>query len=149
MQSARSEGANIPALDFDNRSCKRSGVVARLRTFLQVLMAVMALGIYDPSMPCAAAAPMDGMSCCCVASPDCKCPSDSPCQQSCTSSQTSTIDKQLPTRPVSLGATVLTSILWSRIEYPAFVPAFARRDIYASPLLSGGPPQARLCLWLV
>jgi hypothetical protein len=125
----------------------------RLKTFMQILMAVLTLGIGVPQSACVAGTTEAGMTCCCMESPISKCNPDKPCKQSCTLAQVQVFDKQLPTRmafaPSAHGNFLLSPIAPTKIKYLALISVVHQRDLNASPPFSGSPPQARLCLWLI
>jgi hypothetical protein len=127
-------------------------VVAPVKTFLQILMAVLALGVSNPQPPCAVGASEDGDRCCCPGSPVCKCHPDKPCEQSYNLAQAHAFDKQMPPRTTlaALSARVLLfSNPFATIKYPVFVPLARQRDLNASPPFGGVQPQAMLRLWLI
>jgi hypothetical protein len=127
-------------------------VVVRLKTFVQILMAVLALGISSPQPACAAGTSEAGKTCCCTDVPVCKCHPDKPCEQSCTLAQTHAVDKQIATRTTLASSpcgNALFSIATAEIKYPVFAPAALQRNLNASPPFGGSPPQAMLRLWLI
>jgi hypothetical protein len=128
-------------------------VPKHFKTFVAILMAVLALGIWTPQPACAVGTSDVGKTCCCTESPIRKCQPDKPCNQSCTLAQVQTFDKQLPARTAlgtSLyGGSLLFSIAPIKIKYLVFVPIAHQRDLNTSPPFGGAPPQAVLCLWLI
>lgn len=143
----------ITGLEKSWRACICSNVVVRVKTFIQILMAVLSLGVSSPLPVCAAGMPETGMPCCCAVSSSCKCHSDEPCKTSCEVSQAQAFDKQLPARtafkPFHNGCGLLFSIAPVTIKYLVPAPVVSRRDSDASPPFCGGPPQAILRLWLI
>ena len=143
----------IPRLEINSWYCNCFNVAVHFKTFVQVLMAVLALGVVNPQPACAAGTVEVGKTCCCTGSPVCKCHPDKPCKQSCTLAQVRIFDKQLPGRMVVAssphGATLLFSTALTKIKYLVLVPVAHQRDLNASPPFGGSPPQARLCLWLI
>jgi hypothetical protein len=128
-------------------------VAVRLKTFFQILMAVLALGMGYPQSACAAGTPEAGKTCCCADNPG-KCHSENPCKPSCAHVQVQVIiDKQLPARmalaPSPHGNTLLFSIAPTTVKYLVLVSVVHRGALNASPPFGGSPPQARLCLWLI
>jgi hypothetical protein len=125
----------------------------RFRTFVQIVMAVLALGICTPQSVCATGTPEAGKTCCCTESPTCGCLPGKPCEQSCALAQVPIFDKQLPGRntvaPAAHGYFLLFTIAPIAISHPAFVCAFRQGHTNASSPFGGSPPQARLCLWLI
>ena len=126
-------------------------VTVRFKTLVQVLMAVLALGIFDPHPACAAGTAEEGKSCCCTGTPVCQCHPDEPCKQLCALAQVQLFDKQLPARLTAspLGGTFLFSIPATKIKYLSFIRVARQRELNAPPPFGGSPPQARLCLWLI
>ena len=129
-------------------------MAVRFKTFGQILMIVLALGIGNPQPACAAGTTEAGKTCCCTGGPICKCHPDKPCKQSCTFVvQVQAFDKQMPARmalvPSPHGATLLFSIAPTQVRYFALVSVAHRREWNASPPFGGTPPQAMLCLWLI
>jgi hypothetical protein len=127
-------------------------VVVHLKTFVQILMAVLALGIYSPEPACAAGTSEPGKMCCCTGDLVCKCHPDKPCKQTCALVQVHTFDKQIPNKtaftPTYLG-TLLCSIAPTKVKYPVLAPLARQRSVNASPPFGGSPPQAMLRLWLI
>jgi hypothetical protein len=130
-------------------------VAVHFKSFVQILMAVLALGIYIhiPEPACAAGTSEVGKTCCCTGSPVCKCHPDKPCKQSCTLVKVrAPLDKQLPTRSLataSHGLVPLFAITLSKVTYAPIVPVVAKRAIDTSPPLRGDSPQAVLRVWLI
>jgi hypothetical protein len=128
-------------------------VALHFRSFVQILLAVLALGVIDPSAACAAGTSETGKVCCCTHSPVCRCHAGTPCKKSCTLAQTQApLDKQLPR--TALLATphpfvFLFAIAWANVSYPVFVPVIHQPEPDASPPLGGNPAQAVLRLWLI
>ncbi len=122
-----------------------------LKTFVLILMAVLALGVYSPQPACAAGTSEAGKTCCCTGSPVCKCHPDEPCKQSCTLVQVHTLDKQIPNKTAFTpsGGILLYSIASTKIKYSVLVPVAYQRNLNASPPFGGRPPQAMLRLWLI
>jgi hypothetical protein len=143
----------IPELAINDWCCNCVDVVARFKTFVQILMAVLALGICNPQAACAAGTSEAGKTCCCTESPTGKCQPDKPCKQSCTLIQVQAFDKQVPARmalaPLPQGDAFLFSIAPTKVKYLVLVPVAHRRELNASPPFGGSPPQAMLCLWLI
>jgi len=139
-------------LEIADRCCNCLHVVARLKTFAHILMAVLALGI-SPSQPvCAAAMPASGGACCCTECPNCKLHHDQPCNQSCAVTQVQTFDKQLPARMALApcgGSYFLFPVAPTKIKYLVLASVVHRRDLNISPPFGGSPPQAMLRLWLI
>jgi len=122
------------------------------RTFVQILMAVLALGVWMPQSACAAGTTEEGKTCCCTQSPTCECPPAQPCKESCVLAQVQIFDKQLsgrnataPTAPGYLHSAIASI----KVGHSALVPLSRERETNASLLFGGNPPQARLCLWLI
>jgi len=124
-----------------------------LRIFLQVLMAVLALGLGLPPSACAAAATGVEKSCCCLPGVPCQCPLDSNDQPSCSLAPTPVSDKQLSTRTVPVVVTHAPSFLFSiapaTLKFPDLLSLSRQRDLNVSPPWGGHPPQALLRLWLI
>jgi hypothetical protein len=127
-------------------------VVVHLKTFVQILMAVLALGVSSPEPACAAGTSEPGKTCCCTGAPVCNCHPDKPCKQSCALVQVHAFDKQIPNKtaftPSYLGV-LLFSIAPAKIKYPVLAPLAPQRNVNASPPFGGSPPQAMLRLWLI
>jgi hypothetical protein len=126
-------------------------VAARFKTFLAILMAVLALGISNPLPACAAAGtPQAESTCCCMGSPACKCHPD---KQSCARIPLQAFDKQMPGRMASApsphGATLLFSMAPATVKYFLLVSVAHRWGLNASSPFANSPPQAMLCLWLI
>jgi hypothetical protein len=125
----------------------------RFKSFVQILLAVLALGMIDPSVGCAAGTSETGKVCCCTHSSVCKCHTGTPCKKSCTLVQAQApVDKQLPR--AALVATphpfvFLFAVAWANVSYPVFVPVIRQREPDASPPLGGKPAQAVLRVWLI
>ena len=122
-----------------------------LKTFIQILMAVLALGVSSPQPVCAAGTSEVGKTCCCTGSPVCKCQPDKPCKQSCTLVKVQAFDKQMPAR-LTFGSEANLLVFLSApttIKHPVAAPIISRRDANASPPFGGAPPQAMLRLWLI
>jgi hypothetical protein len=129
-------------------------VVVRLKACLQVLLAVLSLGIINPQPACAAGTSEPGMTCCCTGSPICQCHPNRPCKQSCALSQVQApLDKQLPTKAITAasatGLIAPLSIALTKVSYPSFAPLVRRQDLNASPPFGGHSSQAVLRLWLI
>jgi hypothetical protein len=124
-----------------------------MKTFIQILMAVLALGVSSPQPVCAAGASEAGKVCCCTGSPVCKCHPDKPCKQSCTLVKVQAFDKQISARLALMpGSEATLLFFWAvptKIKYPVVAPIVSRRDTNASPPFGGAPPQAMLRLWLI
>jgi len=123
-----------------------------LKTFVQLLMALLALGISSPQPACAAGTSEVGKTCCCSDSPVCKCHPDQPCKQSCTLVQAHAFDRQIPNKTVlaaSYGDVLLYLIAPTKINYPVLAPIARQRNLNLSPPFGGNPPQAMLRLWLI
>ena len=137
---------------MDDLYCNCLNVVAPLKTFVQILMAVLALGICPSQPVCADATLEAGKTCCCTECPSCKLHHDPPCKQSCTLTQVQTFDKQLPSRtafaPYS-GSSFFFPAVPTKIKYLALVSVVHRRDLNTSPPFGGSSPQAMLRLWLI
>jgi hypothetical protein len=128
-------------------------VAGRLKHFVALLMAVLALEMGPVQTVCAANNPVTDTSCCC---PDC---STSNCQpeKSCASCSMSThhqeVDVKLPVRTMAGAfaskAHFLFLIAGVTVHYPAFVSVVRSRDVNVSPPFGGHPPQAVLSLWLI
>ncbi len=122
------------------------------KTFVQVLMAVLALGISIPEPACAAGTAQPGKTCCCSGSPTCKCHPGQPCKQSCTLVQVHALDKQLPGKPALAASYSDVLLYWiapTTIKYLVLVPVARERNVNVSPPFGGSPPQAMLRLWLI
>ena len=123
------------------------------KTFIQILMTVLALGAFSPESACAAGASETGQTCCCTGSPICTSHSDQPCKQSCPLIRVQAFDKQVPARTALAssprGNTLLFSIAPTKIKYFVPIPIAHRWELNALPSFSGSPPQAMLCLWLI
>ena len=128
-------------------------MAVHFKTFVQILMAMLALGMINPQATCAAGTSEAGKTCCCTGSPVCKCHPDKPCKQSCTLAEVHAIDKQVPSRAVmapSVGGDItLFSIVPTKVRDLAVAPLVHSVDLTASPPFGGSPPQAMLCLWLI
>jgi hypothetical protein len=128
-------------------------VVLHFKSFVQILLTVLVLGMANPSIACAAGTSVTGQACCCTHSPVCKCHAGTPCKKSCTLAQAQApVDKQLPR--AALLATphqfvFLFAIAWANVSYPTFVPVIHQRERDASPPFGGHPAQAVLRLWLI
>jgi hypothetical protein len=128
-------------------------VTLHFKRFVQILLAVLALGMIDPSVGCAAGTSETGKVCCCTHSSVCKCPAGTPCKKSCTLVQAQVpLDKQLPR--AALLATphhfvFLFAIAWANVSYPVFVPVIHQPEPDTSPPFGGHPAQAVLRLWLI
>jgi hypothetical protein len=128
-------------------------VALHFKTFIQILMAVLALGMVDPQATCAAGASETGKVCCCTHSPVCRCHAGVPCKKSCTLVQAQApLNKQLP-RAALLAtpheSVFLFAIAWATVSYPVFVPVIHQRELNASPPFGGSPAQAVLRLWRI
>ncbi|MEJ0000875.1 MAG: hypothetical protein WDO13_17930 [Verrucomicrobiota bacterium] len=135
-------------------------MIVHFKSFVQVLMAVLALGIYSPEPACAAGTTAPGKTCCCTGSSACKSHTVQPCKESCTLADSRTLDKQIPAKPlltVSYGDVLLYLIAPTRIKYPVFVapdPQTDRQHLAAiwrqsaagdaSPLAHLNPPSRLL-----
>jgi hypothetical protein len=141
----------ILKLEIAVSCCNGSNVADRFKSFVAILMAVLALGIWTPQTACAAGASEAGKSCCCTENPICKCQPDMPCKQSCTLAQVKTFDKQLPARTTLAPSAraLLFLITPTKIKFLVTVPVAYRRDWNVSPPFGGNPPQAVLRLWLI
>jgi hypothetical protein len=129
-------------------------VVLRFKSFVQILLAVLALGMADPSVACAAGSSETGKVCCCTHSPVCKCHAETPCKKSCTLAHAQApFDKQLSSKTALVtaphGFTFLFAITFVKVNYPAFVPVIHQRELDASPPFGANPTQAVLRLWLI
>jgi hypothetical protein len=128
-------------------------VALHFKSFVQILMAVLALGMVDPQAACAAGMAEPGKICCCTHSPVRKCHAGTPCKKSCPLVQAQApLNKQLP-RAALLAtpheSAFLFAIAWANVSYPVFVPVIHQRESDASPPLGGKPAQAVLRLWLI
>ena len=127
-------------------------MAVRFKTFVQILMAVLALGMGYPQSACAAGTPEVGKACCCTDNLS-KCHSEKPCKPFCAHVQVQAIDKQLPARMALAssphGNTLLFSITPTRVKHLVLVSVPHRGALNVSPPFGGSPPQARLCLWLI
>ena len=151
LRSGKARG-NPSKLEMEDSTCNNPCVLVRMKAFLQILMAILALGLPSPQPACAAAnSPSAGASPCAECA-CCKLPHGQPCQQSYTATQVQTLDKLLPSR-TSLekhsGAYFLFSIASVKIKYPVLASVVQRRSLNASPPFGGGPPQAVLRLWRI
>lgn len=128
-------------------------MAVHFKTFVQILMAMLALGIVTPQPVCGAGTVEAVKTCCCNGSAADMCHSDQPCKSSCTRAQVQTFDKQLPARTVAAssvhGSTFLFSIMPTRVKYLVSAPVARQRGLDASPPFAGSPPQAKLRLWLL
>src|SRR5579871_3302457 len=127
-------------------------MIVHFKTFIQVLMATLMLGVYCPQPACAAGTSEPGKTCCCTGSSVCDCHPDKPCKQSCTLVQVHTLDKQLPSKPTPTtcsGSVLLCLIAPTKISYPAHSSIVRQRHVNVSPPFGGSPPQAMLRLWLL
>jgi len=128
-------------------------MTVRFKTFTQILMAVLALGMSSPQPVCAAGTSEVEKNCCCSGGPVCKCHPGTPTKQSCVSTPVQVFDKQLPGRIASVsslhGNSLLFSIAPTEFKYLVLVSATRHRDLDASPPFGSSPPQAMLCLWLI
>jgi hypothetical protein len=128
-------------------------VITRWQTFVQVLMALLALGVLDP-VPgaCAALNPDSGKASCCASTACCACHDKTPCRSACSGAPVHNFDKQVAARLTTAKTTAGSVALFS---LPATEAVFAttgrvaRRSELKPPPPGGSPPQARLCLWLV
>lgn len=84
-----------------------------MKAFVQILMAVLALGTYAPQPVCASGTSEAGKICCCTGSPVCKCHSDKPCKQSCALVKAQAFDKQIPARIVRTASPQSNALLYS------------------------------------
>ena len=123
-----------------------------MRTFVQILMAVLALGVYAPQPVCASGSSEPGKICCCTGTPVCHCHPGTPCKKSCALVKVQALDKQVSNRvtfATSPGFTLLFAITRTRLIYPVLAPVFRPRESDASPPFGGSPPQSVMCLWRI
>ncbi len=143
----------IPGLDIIQGHCSYVNVTAHVKTFIQVLMTALAIGIYSPQATCVVATSDPGKSCCCTGSLICKCHPDKPCNQSCTLIQVQPLDSQIPARIMPLqsscDSSLLCPILPTKVKYSSLLTIAYKRALNTSPPFGGSPPQASLCLWLI
>jgi hypothetical protein len=130
------------------------GVVLRFKSFVQILLAVLALGTIDSSVACASGTSEKGKVCCCTHSASCKCHSGTPCKKSCTLAHAQApFDKQLSSKTALVtsphGFIFLFAVTLAKVSYPVFVPVIHQRERDASPPFGGHPAQAVLRLWLI
>ncbi len=127
-------------------------MAGHFKTFMAILMAVLALGLGQPQTACAAGMSETAKSCCSTATTNCQDHPDQACHHACAVARAQSLDKQAPAR------TTLTSLhgivfLFSFAPTPInhLVPAAVahRRELTASPPFGGNPPQAMLRLWLI
>jgi hypothetical protein len=111
-------------------------VAARFKTFVQILMAVLALGISNPQPACAAAGTSagDGKHLLLHGKPGLQMPSRAcPGKQSCAFSPVQAFDKQMPARMAALRHPSrrhpLFSIAPARVKYFVLVPMAHRLGI--------------------
>ena len=136
-------------LEINTNWCMSSVVARRLKTFIAILMAVLAVGIPMPQSAFATATRDAGNTCCGSEGSTCKCPPAAPCSSSCSHVLVQISDKQLPARTTLHGGSLLFLLASIKIEYPAFVPVVVERNVNVSPPFGGSPPQAVLRLWLI
>jgi hypothetical protein len=126
-----------------------------VKTFLQILLAVLISGLYFPQTTCAVAASASaGMTCCCTPAPAaiCHCHPDRPCPPSCAATQTQASDKQIATGArLTLHSHDRALFAIAATTLKNFVPGLTldRKSLDTGPPFRGRPPQARLCVWLV
>ena len=125
----------------------------RFRTFVQILMAVLALGFWTPQSVCMAATSDTGKTCCCTEASACGCLPDKSCELSCTLTQVPISDKdvtgQTAVAPTAHSYSLLFAIAPVQITSPVLASALRKQNANASPPLGGSPPQSKLCLWLI
>jgi hypothetical protein len=128
-------------------------VAASFKTFVQILMAVLSLGVSVPMPVCAADVSEHGQSCCEGKAPACAGHCGQPCQESCLSKIVQPLDKQVSVRTAALVVVSNGVCLFSAV--PVVVkkvvccsPAL-RWGVNASQFLASSPPQAALCLWRI
>ncbi len=138
---------------MDDLVCKASSVVVRFKLFVQILMAVLALGICAPQSACAAGASTVKMTCCCTENSTCACQSDKPCKESCSLAPVHVFDKQMTARVGVTSSrhsnTFLYSIALINARNLALNPVVSQQESNPSPPFGGSPPQAMLRLWLL
>jgi hypothetical protein len=125
-------------------------VIARIKSALQVLMIVLALGTAFPAtLSFAGSAPGECISCSC-------CPAahpDKPCEPSCAFTHLPASDAQLAARgiftPPAKGSVLLFSIADTKVRSSAHDSVIPRWERDFSPPFGGSPPQAVMCLWLI
>jgi len=125
-------------------------MVIHLRTFLQVLMAVLSLSVGLPQSACVTAALEKS---CCKPGAVCQCHTDDQGQPACSLAPTPISDKQLPTRTVPVVATHAPSFLFAiapaPLKFHASLSLSRQRNLNVLPPWGGHPPQALLRLWLI
>jgi len=125
-----------------------SVVLPRVRTLLQILLAVLALGLYSPEPACALGASDHATTCCCTGNSAGKCHSSQPCQPACAFGQEHAPDKQVPARTASVpAAAILALFAFTSPDHSLFLSPV--RELKAVPLFAASPPQSRLCLWRI
>ena len=128
-------------------------VDVRVKTFINILMVVLALLTGMPQAACIGGTPDAVRNCCCTGEPVCKCQPEKPCLPACARAQDQASDMQAPARAArGLFASdhgLLFPIAPTKIRYFVLNPAVRRPDSNAAPPGSGAPPQALLCLWRV
>jgi hypothetical protein len=145
--------AKFSELEMLARYCNCSSVIGRFRSFVAILMAVLALGITLPQPACAAGTSKLAKPCCCAEGSACAGQPTMPCKESCILKTPQAPDKQVSVRgefaPSSGNGTFLFSIVPTEIKY--FVSASLAFRSGASPslFLANSPPQAALCLWRI
>jgi len=129
-------------------------VALRFKTFVQILMAVLALGISLPQPACAVGKSEPGKACCCCADDQaCASHSGTPCPNACALTTAQPLDKQAPGRMASVPSPgmglLLFSIVPNRVNYFSPLPHASSWGVNASRFLASSPPQAALCLWRI
>lgn len=134
--------------------CDVVAVADRLRSFIAVLMAILALGFGTPVPSCAAThlTPTSSCSCCCCSEFSAKYAPKVPCKQSCSLVYVQGADKQLPARPATepTAKSQLFAFAPVEITYPTVLSVLRIRSInFSPPFGSSSPPQAVLRLWQI
>ena len=129
-------------------------MAVRLKTLVQILVALLMLGSDIPQPVCAAGTSQADKPCCgCCAGMPGSCHQNKSSKSSCMQNQVQTFDKQVPARTANRSFASIPVLLFlvAPIKLNCLVngPSILFRNSIAALPFSGGPPHALLCLWRI
>lgn len=124
----------------------------RVKTFLQILMIVMVLGINLPVNAGVPSSALIAKVCCCTGETGCLCPTEIPCSHDCQFTQASSASQQVVVASTTVPLLRIDLVLYSLVSgETTATDSFSASHIHenASPPLNGCQHQAILRLWLI